>query len=229
MKICFAMLAAAALISSTTSAFGALHGAVYLEGSTSIASVGTAAGLITGATPDAAFSSTLVNSTDYNGGDGYSLKEFLSPISADAAGAWPNSAPLGSFVMDLTGYLNVSISGSYAFTTNSDDGSSFYINGNGTPGSGTALGEVDGQHGPQSNTTDFNLVAGHFYAIEYIYYNSACCGYDATHDYKGGGAYTAASITGPGTVSLTPEPASMVIWGAVGLIGFGVARRRRAA
>ena len=113
-------------ISSIQSVYaGALNGAVYLEGTTSISTAAQATALITG-TPAATFQSTLINSGQtYAGNDGSSLAHILSNIPADAATASANPLQVGSFVMALTGSITVATSGTYTFSNNLDDGGAF--------------------------------------------------------------------------------------------------------
>ncbi len=204
----------------------ALIGDIYTTNGNTLSAVtgaGGAVSYITG-TPLATFTSTLVNSgTQYSGTDSSSLSTFLSNIPADQASAVGNPSPLGSFVMNLTGSLTVNVSGSYAFGTNNDDGGAFFLGGTGALGTGTAEGEVNGQHGQNGLfSTSVNLVAGTHYNVEYVYYNSSIGG--------GGGADAVGSIIGPGTVNISPqtvpEPSTFVLCG-LGLVGLFIAARRR--
>ncbi len=238
MKALFTMLTLASLMmaGSSTHAAITLSGTEYSIGNfTAIGSPTQAAGVVNTTTPTATFTSTLINSgATYSGQDGGSFSQsvgnsvFLSAIPADAATASANPSPLGSFVIDLTGTFSVGTSGNYAFTTGADDGASFYLNGNGTSGTGVALGYDSGDHGEVIVTSVYNLLAGHNYSLEYIYYNQGCagCGFTGNADNSGGGAVAFGSIT---QTSATPEPASVFVWGLAAGAGLIVARRRRRA
>ncbi len=207
-----------------------LAGAVYEQGGGG--SPNTISGAVSAISalppPSVTFTSNMINGGfGWSGGDSQTISAFLtndSPTITNGTGT--GSDLLLTSVVNLTGSLTVSLSGSYTFGTTSDDGSVFFLSGNGTPGTGTELAAVDNTHPPVYGQSVVSLTAGHVYNLEYLYYNTACCG-------DGGGASAVASITGPGTVSFstlsTPEPGSMVVWGLAGLGMFFVARRRRKA
>jgi hypothetical protein len=208
------------ILASSSAHAGYLGGAIYTPGGT-LSAVSGAVADITG-TPAATFNSTLVNNGTYSGSDNSSVSSFLNGFPTDQASISANPGPLGTFVMDLHGFVNVSTTGTYTFADNNDDGGAFFLGGNGTPGSGLELAEVDGDHGQNGlnvgavGPVTATLVAGENYRLEYVYYNSSIGG--------SGGADAVADITGPGTVSVsliaTPEPSSIVA--LVGLCGMGL-------
>ena len=219
-------IASSGLIASA--AHASLSGAVYAQptGNT-IGTTATAVSDITG-TPAVTFVSNNVNGINYTGNDGSAIS---SVLGADATSAVGNTAiPFGTGVINETGSFVAPVTGTYTFSSNLDDGGGFYVDGNGTPGTGTAVAIDDGDHGQQLVTGTLSLSAG-VHQLEYVYYNSACCGYTGKADGTGGGiADSGVTITDPNGVAVVtspvPEPASigMLAVGAFGLL----ARRRRA-
>ena len=67
------------------------------------------------------------------------------------------------------GFINIPVTGSYTFETNSDDGSKLYLGA--YDFNATALVNNDGLHGPQSATGTINLTAG-VYPISMVFFEA---------------------------------------------------------
>lgn len=166
------------------------------------------------------FLSTVVNGPAvYSANDNDPLSTLLNADAPSLTPATEGAGRVGNMVLDIRGFINVPVAGVYTFSTTSDDGSAFYVDPVGTPGSGTQVANDDGLHGNQNVTQPFFLSAGQ-HAVELIWFN---------HDFGGGGAFEQASITDPNgapALLVVPEPASMSLLG-LGSLAL-LARRRRA-
>ncbi len=141
----------------------------------------------------------------YGNGDADSVSTYLHADGPGAAGNTGSADGTQNYnvVYDANGLISVSTTGLYTFTVNNaDDAVRVYVGGShqvGQTGSLVAEQNYQGNIGPASTTV--TLTAGHAYPFEVFTYQ----GY--------GGANLNLSITGPGSVTLTPEPSSVILCG----------------
>jgi hypothetical protein len=100
---------------------------------------------------------------------------------------------LSAFGADITGILNASADGTYAFSLNSDDGSQLFIDG-------SLVVDDGGPHGPNLVTNSAFLTAGH-HSFEVQFFEDF------------GGDSGVDLLLPNGVTYATPEPASFVVAG----------------
>ncbi len=174
-----------------------------------------------GVTPSYSFINTK-DSFTYLGG-GVPTNTFLG---ADAAGAaLTDTTPWTNSIIDQIGFITVSQTGNYTFAlppfgNSNDDATRVYLNGTGTPGTGTMVVQNNFSNDLTPTSTVESLTAGTAYAFEILNYQ------------EGGGAAMNFSVTGPtgSTVaySTVPEPTTLAILG-LGALGLMFGFRRKTA
>jgi hypothetical protein len=184
---------------------------IYVGGSPSDADVTSVELYAAATTPTYTF---LNSNTGFNYANASETVEYLG---ADAAGAaLTDTGGYGDTIFDALGYINVSLADvdqTYTFTINqADDAGRVMIGGNGTPGSGTTIVELNyaGQLSPSSQTVEFTEAG--LYSIEVLTYQGVG-GSDFTLD---------TSVTGSGTsvvydIGAVPEPSTWALL-SVGLV-----------
>ncbi len=120
----------------------------------------------------------------YNTGSTLSVLPNFSTLIPASTGIWPNftlgmqGSATTNFAVKFDSYINITTAGAYTFTTNSDDGSDLYINGN-------LIVNNDGAHGAQNKSGTVVLAVG-TYPITVTYYQGTG-GFSLTASYSGPG------------------------------------------
>jgi len=150
--------------------------------------------------------------SDSGGGAPYSnlVGSFTSSDIAFATNTGYSWHPFGlsSFGADMTGFLEVTTTGTYGFTLNSDDGSLLFIDG-------SLVVDNGGGHGPTAVTGSINLSAGiHPFEVQFFEDFGGPSGVDLS--LPSGVNYEGQQV---------PEPSTMLLL-SMGIAGLGLLRRR---